>query len=283
METLNRILNFIFDSLLGIFAGLDPAYGLLVVSVITGILMLIVFRYTSDQKGIKRAKNLVKAHFLATRLYKDDIAQMLATMKNIIVSNLFYMSKSVKPMLFMLVPVGLVLIQLDSRYEHRPFKVGESTVITVITVRQHMNDAATPTSLDALSKISLSAPSGIKMETPALRILEKAEMSWRIKMEQEGSFDLQINDAGQVFQKRVFVSNALTALSPSKDRKSFSASLFSPAEPSLPADASVESIMLAYPKRDLSLWGIGFHWLLGFFILSLIAGFALKGVFKVEI
>ncbi|MCI0444313.1 hypothetical protein L0152_14025, partial [bacterium] len=238
METLNHILNSIFDGLLGLFASLDPAYGLLVISVITGILMLIVFRYTSDQKGIKRAKNLVKAHFLATRLYKDDIAQMLATMKNIIVSNLFYMSKSVKPMLFMLVPVGLVLIQLDSRYEHRPFKVGESTVITV---RQQTSDEANTTSLDALAKISLSAPSGIKIETPAIRIPGKAEVSWRIKMEQEGSFDLLINDAGREFQKRVFVSNALTALSPSKDRKSFSASLFSPAEPSLPSDAPVES------------------------------------------
>lgn len=280
METLNRILNSIFDGLLGLFASLDPAYGLLVVSIITGILMLAVFRYTSDQKGIKRAKNLVKAHFLAIRLYKDDISQMFSTMKNIIVSNLIYMSKSVKPMLFMLVPVSLVLIQLDSRYEHRPFKVGESTVITV---RQHTSDGASSASLDALSKISLSAPSGIKVETPALRIPEKAEVSWRIKMEQEGSFDLLVIDGGQEFQKHVYVSNTLTALSPSKDRKSFSASLFSPAEPSLPTDAPVESIMLTYPKRDLRLWGIGFHWLVGFFVLSLIAGFALKGVFKVEI
>jgi hypothetical protein len=277
METLNRILNSMFDGLLGLFASLDPAYGLLAVSVITGILMLIVFRYTSDQKGIKRAKNLVKAHFLATRLYKDDIAQMLATMKNIIVSNLLYMSKSVKPMLFMLVPVGLVLIQLDSRYEHRPFKVGESTVITV---RQHASGEA---SLETLSKISLNVPSGIKIETPALRIPERSEVSWRIRMEQEGGFDLLINDDGREFQKRIYVSNALTALSPSKDRKSFSASLFNPAEPSLPSDAPIEAIMLTYPKRDLSLWGIGFHWLVGFFVLSLIAGFALKGVFKVEI
>jgi len=280
MEILNRILNFVFDGVLGLFAGLDPAYGLLVISVVTGVLMLSVFRFTSDQKGIKRAKNLVKAHFLAIRLYKDDISQMFSTMKNIIVSNLLYMSKSVKPMLFMLVPVGLVLIQLESRYEHRPFKVGESTVITV---RQHVSGDANSASLDALSKISLKVPAGIKIETPALRIPGEAEVSWRIKMEQEGSFDLQINDDGREFQKRVYVSNALTALSPSKDRKSFSASLFSPAEPSLPADAPVESIMLTYPKRDLSLWGFGFHWLIGFFVLSLIAGFALKGVFKVEI
>lgn len=280
METLNRILNVVFDGILGLFANLDPAYGLLVISVITGILMLIVFRYTSDQKGIKRAKNLVKAHFLAIRLYKDDIAQMLATMKNIVVSNLVYMSKSVKPMLFMLAPVALVLIQLDSRYEHRPFKVGETTVVTV---RLHQGGANASASLAELSSVTLTVPAGLKIETPMLRIPEKAEVSWRIKMEQEGAFDLTVNDNGHQFEKRLYVSNALTALASSKERQSFTAALFSPAEPSLPADAPVESIVITYPKRELSVFGITVHWLIGFFVLSLVAGFALKGVFGVEI
>jgi uncharacterized membrane protein (DUF106 family) len=280
MEAINRILNSIFDGVLGLFAGLDPAYGLLAISVVTGVLMIIIFRYTSDQKGIKRAKNLVKAHFLATRLYKDDIGQMLATMKNIIVSNLFYMSKSVKPMLFMLVPVGLVLIQLDRRYEHRPFKEGEQTVVTV---RLHEEGKAVNASLSELAKISLTVPDGLKIETPAVRIPEKAEVSWRIKMEKEGSFDLQVVDDGRQFGKRLYVSNALTALSPSRERASFSASLFNPAEAGLPADASLESIVITYPKRELSFWGITAHWLVGFFVLSLVAGFALKGVFGVEI
>ena len=182
METLNRILNFLFDGMLRLFAGLDPAFGLLAISVITGILMLMVFRYTSDQKGIKKSKNLVKAHFLAIRLYKDDISQMLTTIKNIIVSNLLYMSKSIKPMLFMLIPVGLVLIQLDSRYEHRPFKVGESTIVTVRL-------GSVSSDLQALSNLSLSAPDGIKIETPVVRIPGKSEACWRIRMEKEGSYD----------------------------------------------------------------------------------------------
>lgn len=280
METLNQVLNSIFDGVLELFAGLDPSYGLLVISVVTGILMLFVFRYTSDQKGIKRAKNLVKAHFLAIRLYKDDIGQMFTTMKNIIVSNVLYMSKSIKPMLFMLVPVGLVLIQLESRYEHRPFKVGEKTVVTV---RLNEGGRAAYASLSDLSKIALTVPEGLQVETPMLRIPEKAEVSWRIRMEKEGSFDLHVVNDGRQFEKRLYVSNALTALSPSRERASFSAALFNPAEATLPAGASVEAIMITYPKRELSFWGITAHWLVGFFILSLVAGFALKGVFGVEI
>lgn len=280
MESVNYILNFVFDGVLGLFAGLNPAYGLLIISVITGVLMLFVFRYTSDQKGIKRSKNLVKAHFLAIRLYKDDISQMFSTMKNIIVSNLIYMSKSVKPMLFMLVPVGLVLIQLDSRYEHRPFKVGETTVVTV---RVNAGADAAAAGLEELSKVSLTAPVGVKIETPALRIPAKAEVSWRVKMEREGNFDLRVNNDGRQFEKRLYVSNTLTALSSSRERASFSAALFNPAEAGLPSDASVESIVITYPKRKVNFWGVSVHWLVGFFALSLVAGFALKGTFGVEI
>jgi uncharacterized membrane protein (DUF106 family) len=278
METLNHILNFTFDGLLGLFSGLNPSFGLLAVSVITGVLMLLVFRHTSDQKGIKRAKNLVKAHFLAIRLYKDDISQMLSTMKNIIVSNLFYMSKSLKPMMFMLVPVALVLIQLDSRYEHRPFKIGEPTIVSV-----RLTPDKTPSTLSALSEVTLHAPEGIKIETPPLRIPEKLEVAWRIRMEKEGIYDLIIQSGGQKFSKRLNVSSELTALALNKERTSFTAALFNPAEISLPSDSPFESIAITYPKRTLNMFGVSFHWLAGFFVLSLIAGFALKGVFKVEI
>ncbi len=278
METLNNILNFVFDGLLSLFAGLSPAFGLLAISIITGILMLLVFRYTSDQKGIKRAKNLVKAHFLAIRLYKDDISQMLSTMKNIIVSNLFYMSKSLKPMMFMLVPVALVLIQLDSRYEHRPFMIGESTIVSV-----HLTPNMAPSTLSSLSEVTLHAPEGIKIETPALRIPEKSEVAWRIRMEKEGIYDLIIQSGGQKFNKRLNVSNELTALAPNKERASFTAALFNPAEISLPSDSPFESIVITYPKRTLNMFGVSFHWLVGFFVLSLVAGFSLKGVFGVEI
>lgn len=280
METINILFNFLFDTLLLPFVGMSPIYGLIIISAITGILMLMVFRYTSDQKGIKRTKNLVKAHFLAIRLYKDDISQMVSTMKNILVSNLLYMSKSIKPMAFMLIPVGLVLIQLDSRYEHRAFRVGESAIVTILLVP---DAAASSGSLRLLDDLSLQVPAGIKIETPALRIASRAEACWRIRMEQEGSYDLSVRAAGRAYGKRIEVSDELTALATKKERAGFWTTLFSPAETSLPPDAPIQSIVIGYPKRMLSLGGISLHWLVGFFVLSLVAGFSLKGVFRVEI
>ena len=45
----------------------------LAISIVIGFLMVIVFRYTSDQKAIGRAKDQLKAHLLAVRLFQDQL------------------------------------------------------------------------------------------------------------------------------------------------------------------------------------------------------------------
>ncbi len=41
--------------------------------------------------------------------------------------------------------------------------------------------------------------------------------------------------------------------------------------------------MIGYPPLDLSLFGWSVNWLIFFFILSLVSGFAFRGVLGVEI
>ena len=51
----------------------SPLLLVLAISIVIGFLMVIVFRYTSDQKAIGRAKDQLKAHLLAVRLYQDQL------------------------------------------------------------------------------------------------------------------------------------------------------------------------------------------------------------------
>lgn len=51
----------------------------------------------------------------------------------------------------------------------------------------------------------------------------------------------------------------------------------------LPGDAPVTSIEVLYPSGGLRLFGLSVHWLVAYFLLSIVFGFALKGMFKVEI
>ncbi len=43
-----------------------------VVAAVTGVLLLAVFKYTSNQRAIKRVRNDINAHLLALKLFKDS-------------------------------------------------------------------------------------------------------------------------------------------------------------------------------------------------------------------
>lgn len=275
MDIFNSVLNSLFNILFIPFKNVNPVWGMLGVSFLTGIIMLFIFKVTSDQAGIRKAKNHVKAHFLAIRLYRDDISLMLDTMKNIFLSNFYYMKKSLKPMMFLILPVALILIHLGTRYEHRPLKVGESTILSL---RLEKN-----TTLAQLNSIKLELPESLSCDAPPVRIEQLNEINWRIKAEKPGNYELAFSLEGKTIKKRLQVVDELVAVTSRVARGSFTTTLMNPAEPSLPGSVPVAFITVDYPKRDFNLLGFNLHWLVAFFVLSLVFGFSFKGVLGVEL
>ena len=53
-------------------------------------------------------------------------------------------------------------------------------------------------------------------------------------------------------------------------------------ESSLPTSGPFLAIEMSYPKREFDMLGFELHWLLSFFLLSLISGFAFKRFLRVE-
>ena len=60
------------------------------VSVVTGLVMVVVFRYTSDQKAIRSAKDKLKAHLLAVRLFQDQLPVVLRSYGRILRGTVTY-------------------------------------------------------------------------------------------------------------------------------------------------------------------------------------------------
>ncbi|NIR50932.1 hypothetical protein GWO43_20130 [candidate division KSB1 bacterium] len=274
MDIFNQIINFIFGILFMPFQSIDPVWGMIVISFLTGIVMLLVFKITSDQRGIRRAKDLVKAHFLAIRLYRDDITLMFETMRNILASNLGYIKKSLRPMLFLIVPVALILVQLGVRYEFRPLQVGESTVLTL-----RLQKNAT---FEDLKNVELELPEGLKLAAPPVRIEMLKEISWRITAEETGVYDIGMLLEENRIEKRMHVVDELVQVTP-QIASDFTTPLIFPGERKLNKTAFASSISLNYPRRDFTFFGLDIHWLIAFFVLSVVFGFAFKNVMGVEV
>jgi len=245
------------------------------ISLLTGLLMLFIFRRTSNQEGIRRTKNKIKAHLLELRLYKDSLPVSLRAYGNILLANLRYISHSVKPMLVMIVPILLILIQLNLWFGYDSLPLGQAALLKVM-LEDGQNEPP--------SDIALEASSGITVETPALWIEESREIDWRLRAREKGIHSIVFHRGQNSFSKKVAIAqNALSRISAVKPGSNVFDEIFNPGEKPLPGKLGLRSVEVAYPSKRMNLFGWRLHWLIVFIALSIVFGFALKGVFKVEI
>jgi uncharacterized membrane protein (DUF106 family) len=275
MWIFNSAFGKLFNVLFLPFRGMSPWIGMILVSFLTGILMLFVFKWTSNQAGIQKIKNRIKAHLLELRLYKDSLSQSFRSQGNILRCNLKYISYSAKPMLVMIVPLILIIIQLNFWFGYESLTPNESTILKI-----KLAEGQNP--LEA--QIAVQPSTGLVMETQPLRIEESQEINWRFSATQEGIQQFLVTIDGETITKRVSVARKpLSKISPLKTSTKFLDQVMYPAEPPIKSQIPVDSIEVQYPAKSMDLFGWKIHWIIVYFILSIVFGFAFKGVFKVQI
>ena len=271
LNTLHRALDVFFKP----FERFDPFWGMLVVSAVTGVLMLIVYKYTSNQAAIVRVKDKIKAHLLEAWIYREDVPLMLKAQGAVLLANLKYMALNLQPLVVMLIPVLILLVHLNFRYGMRPLKPGEETI-----VRTLRKTAVAATEMDESIRFS----QGGVIETHGVRIEERGEVDWRIKAPQTGD-SLTITAGGREYSKKLQVGDFGQWVTPRSSVGGLSDAFFYPGDAPLPSDGVLERIEVTYPTQSPAIPCTNWrpHWLIQYFVLSLIFGFALKGPFKVEI
>jgi hypothetical protein len=249
-----------------------PAVIVLLVSLVIGLLMVVVFRYTSDQKAIHIAKNQLKAHLLAVRLYQDQLPVVLSSYGRIIRGTGRYLRLAFKPLLFVILPLVLLIVQLDRYLGWTPLEAGQTFLVKVRTA-----------TADALSEASLQLPQGMTITAPAVHVPADNEVVWRVVADKEGNYNVEVAAADQVLSKRVVVSSSMARLSPIRLRGHFWERMFFSGEPALPESSPIQSIEVGYPSRSVDFAWLEWNWIWLFFILSLVAGFCFKSVLGIEI
>jgi len=275
IDLINSALGGFVSLFLVPFRGMSPWVGMIVVSVLTALLMLAVYRWTSNQEAIHTIKDRIKAHLLELRLYKDSLPVTLQAQGRILRYNLRYLGHSLRPMLVMIVPLVLILVQLDLWFGYRSLQPGESALLKV-----HVRDQVQASQLEA----TLEAPDGVKVDTPAVRIDGEDEVDWRISGAKPGVHELQVRLGSESITKSIAVQqSALSRISPSRSGGNVLDRLLAPGEPGLAGSTQVKGVDVTYPGARLNAFGWHVHWLVAYFVLSIVFGFALKGLFGVEI
>jgi len=273
MTILNTILNTIFRWLLYPFETLSPWVGLVVTAALTSVFMLWVFRLTSNQAGLSAAKRRIHAGLFEMRLYQDDLRALFAAQREVLRFNLTYLRHTLKPFAWLILPVVLILVQLDLRYGYKSLEPGQAALVRV---RFAESIAFAP------GELRLEVPEGLRVETRPLRIPHEQEVDWRIRAEEVGAYRISVVAGEESFVKEVLVGPRLVPRSPRRGSGWLDALLY-PSEPAFAGDASVRSIEITYREERFTLWGFRMHWMVPFFVLSVAIAFALRKPFKVVI
>lgn len=277
MHVLNATLRSLFDVLLAPMRGWPPIVGLVIVSVIAAIGMLLVFKVTSNQRGIEAAKRRIHACLFEIRLFNDDLRTILAAQLELLRHNLTYLRHSLVPMLWMIVPFVLLIAQLQFHYGYTGLRPGQEAMVQV-----RLDEAWARTRLDR-PDVRLEAPQEVEVTIDGAWFPDADELDWKVRPKAQGDFELRLVVGDEVFTKRLRVSDNVVRRSPIRVEAGFFRELIYPAEPPLPADAPVDEIRIDYPMATVGLLGIELHWLVWFFVLSIAFAFALRKPFGVVI
>lgn len=274
MSIFNSIINVIFDGLFAVAGLLGGEAALWIISAIAGVALLLIFKITSNQTAIRQTKDDIAASFLEVRLFKDDMRQMMSAQGRIFGAAFRYMLHALVPMLWMIVPVLLMLIQLNQWYGYRPMEVGQKAVVTArLDTDQRLGD---------YEQLELRGDDGVIVETPPLRIESLKQVNWRVKIESEGLHQLTLLVDGEEIKQPVHAGKGFTKITPVRVRGAWP-ELWNPGAETLQGEQPVHHFEITYAEAEANLLGIKMHWVIVFFILSIVFGFAFKGIFRVEI
>jgi uncharacterized membrane protein (DUF106 family) len=280
MTFLNNLLRPLFDWLQRPLIGLPAVVGVLVWSIPVGLFALWVFGKTSNQDRIAEVKRRIFAGLFEIRLFNDDLRAIMRAQKEILGHVLHYQALALKPMIFILPPLILVMVQLHQFYGFKGFEPGEELMLTVQLDPESITPGQRPT-------VELDLPPGIHAVMEPVWIPSLAQLSWRLGIDDWGDYDLMIGIDGTQTVKQLRATRQLVRLSPERPPRSFVGQLEWPSEPPLDSDGPVRSITATYRDGTVSFLGWDFEWsfawMVVFFVFTMVIALIFKKPMGVEL
>jgi uncharacterized membrane protein (DUF106 family) len=267
---INFITNAVLGSALSIIAVLPGWLSNTIISAVTGVLLLFIYKYTSNQKAIGKVRDNIKANMLALKLFKDELAVTLQSQGKVFQGALLLLLHSVRPMLVMILPVSLLLAQMGLWYQFRPLRPGEEALVTMKVAPAASNEARILPDPD------------IDVTIGPVHVPSKNEVYWQIKPNSEGRHQLVFQLENKTFDKQVVVGEGFMRISAARPGPHWSGIILHPAEKPFNSESPVRSISVEYPRR--ASWTSGADWwIVYFFVASMFFALLFKPILKVRI
>lgn len=242
------------------------------ISAVTGVLLLAVFKYTSAQKAIKRVRAGIDANLLTLKLFKDSVTVALKAQAGLFAGAVRLFLLGLVPLAVMTVPVALFLGQLSLWYQQRPLTVGEEAVVT-LKLDGEVGDP--------FPEVTLHDTSAAEVIVGPHRVYSEREVCWTVKARENGLHRLTFTVGNRTVEKELAVGDGFMRVSARRPGWDWYEVLEHPREKPFGPDSPVRSIVISYPPRPGYTCGSDW-WVTYWFAVSLIAAFFSRRLLKVN-
>lgn len=248
---------------------------MLILSLLSAVFALLVFRAASNRAAIKRRHGEMTARLLEILLYRRDFIVCVGGFWRLIRANAAYLLLFAWPIVLCAVPFAVIMSQLSVRLDARPLAAGEQCLLRVVV----------KPGIDVMD-VTVDAPVGgaLAMEGMPVRIVESGEIYWSLRSTGDGAVPIAVSAAGATGHKVVACGDGISWAA----RKVSKAGglwgwLANPVEPRLDPAGPVESIEIEYPRRVLGAFGMGIEPITAFTVLTLLLGWIMHKPLGVEL
>jgi hypothetical protein len=272
MTTFLSLVDDVVDLAFRLMRPLPTLAVLFVFACLTAVLTLLVVRWTSNQKAIRRVKDRMGAHVLEVRLFSDQPGVVLRAYLSLLGNTVLYLRHSLRPLIVLAIPLLLLFGQLEAYFGRTPVARGQDFLLRAIF------DSENP-----VADSVLRLPSGVEVTAPPVHIESDHEVDWRLKANHPGTYDIRLLLPGSEFLKKVVVGEGLNRVVTDRMRGGLWQEIVNPGEQPLPLHGLVEQIEIQYPMRVFRFHTWKIEWVIPYLAMTLVAALVLKRALRTEL
>ena len=244
---------------------LGPFWGLTLLSIVVGVLILYTVAWTTPQRRVDRARSLMASSIYEIRLFLDSPKRVIISIGRLLVSSFLYIAYMMPAFVLMSVPLWLFYLHLEPRYGLDALPAGLPLVVEV-----------EPAPGVSPEEISVEGEGELEISAPPLFAADKNRLYVRVVPRTAAVHTLRIRSAGSEVVKEIVADGAAHA----EPERASGADLLESVgtEPRLDPDRDhLRSISISHPSSHRRWLGLEMPWWLYALGLVTVAALVLKG------
>ena len=193
MDGLASVLKQLAEVLLWPFDMMPRRLGLVMFSVVTGLLLLLLVGKITPQNRLKHAREQMSSAIYELRLFLDSPRRIFMAQARLVLWSLNYLAFLLPAFVVLLPVLALLYGPLEVRYGLQPLRA-DQTVLVRVELKEPM-PAAEQATVDGGENVRLAAPPVLVVDEPALYL--------RLGVAETGQHRIRIQAPGWEVDKRI--------------------------------------------------------------------------------